>query len=849
MTEVYGWNGTTVYTSTEQKFNGRDQVLRTRQFEGTTSGSTYQDVTMTYDGFGRMKTRHYPIEDAQTETTWNYNLDDSIYQIIDPRGAITDFTYNSRGLTTQIAYTPVSGVPDTPTVTFDYDNLGNRTSVDVAGITDTTYSYDSLSRLTKERVRFDELGTTNFDVDHSYNLSGGLASIIDPFGYTVNYAQDKTGRLSSVSGNALAQHSTGAFADNIQYRAFGATKQMDFKLPSSQTAVVKMNYNNRLQVSHFEATQPGSTTLFTSNADFSYMADGSQAAKDDTINNAMDRTNKYDFAGRITYNQFGIDTATSKRVYEQSANYDAFSNLTDRATTYWDEQNAMDVEFTDGRITTDLSLVYDAAGNIVSKGIGATLRTDTFDASGRRSSSKDRWASSGGQGATVNERQTDHIVDGDGRPVIEKLGARQYSPNPGTLTMAVYKYQVWSSVLGQAVATMDPSGNQIENRIYAGSTLIATARGRSTTGTSADDAIDFHVKEPVTNTAVTYAYNATTSNWATAEQEPFGQNISSIDPYIEEWNNYGQVLNGAQDPEWQCMIPKEVYGGLEGMPTHCKLDHYREASSYELYEWRSTKKNKVNNVQSGISAVAATGRASSKAIPTAATTATNKADKGGPSDSENPDIPDCGTQDCFVTTSGFDELGEIDTSVSISQESTRDIVDQAIVDALSILETEQCRDLFGSGVDPYSELYRYAEYPSDVLGSLTLADLGGRRYEIDSSGKRTGRYDIAAANTVAITDAVPRPNKPPVSITTGANIKININAEAPFVVGFRDFLNVGASDRLYRALVVIHELGHALEFRNRYWSPIISDSGDAEASRQNSMLIYDVCFRDSKVKL
>ena len=229
----------------------------------------------------------------------------------------------------------------------------------------------------------------------------------------------------------------------------------------------------------------------------------------------------------------------------------------------------MDVSFTNGRITSDNSVVYDAAGNIVSKGTGATLRTDTFDASGRRSSTKDRWASSGGQGATVNERQTDHIVDGDGRPVIEKLGARQYSPTPGTLTMAVYKYQVWSSVLGQAVATMDPSGNQIENRIYAGSTLIATARGRSTTGTSADDAIDFHVKEPVTNTTVTYAYNATTSNWATAEQEPFGQNISSIDPYIEEWNNYAQVLNGAQDPEWQCVLYEKMNGDFTSMPTHC----------------------------------------------------------------------------------------------------------------------------------------------------------------------------------------------------------------------------------------------------------------------------------------
>jgi hypothetical protein len=36
-----------------------------------------------------MKTRHYPVEDDETETTWSYNLDDSISQVIDPRGAIT----------------------------------------------------------------------------------------------------------------------------------------------------------------------------------------------------------------------------------------------------------------------------------------------------------------------------------------------------------------------------------------------------------------------------------------------------------------------------------------------------------------------------------------------------------------------------------------------------------------------------------------------------------------------------------------------------------------------------------------------------------------------------------------
>ncbi|MFZ1699431.1 MAG: hypothetical protein WBO10_08775 [Pyrinomonadaceae bacterium] len=51
---------------------------------------------MTYDGHGRLKTRHNPIEDTSAATTWNYNTDYTVSQLIDPRGAITDFTYNSR---------------------------------------------------------------------------------------------------------------------------------------------------------------------------------------------------------------------------------------------------------------------------------------------------------------------------------------------------------------------------------------------------------------------------------------------------------------------------------------------------------------------------------------------------------------------------------------------------------------------------------------------------------------------------------------------------------------------------------------------------------------------------------
>lgn len=84
-TEIMNWDGATVYTSTVQTFDGRDNVVNTRQYAGNTGSSTFQDVSMTYDGHGRLKTRHYPVEDTGTDTEFFYNADGSVQQTIDPR--------------------------------------------------------------------------------------------------------------------------------------------------------------------------------------------------------------------------------------------------------------------------------------------------------------------------------------------------------------------------------------------------------------------------------------------------------------------------------------------------------------------------------------------------------------------------------------------------------------------------------------------------------------------------------------------------------------------------------------------------------------------------------------------
>jgi len=100
-TEAYEWDGTTLYATAVNTFNGRDQVTRTREFAGSASSETFQDTTATFDGHGRLKTSHRPEQrsgETLKYTTYNYNPDDSILNITDGRGVVTNYTYNSRGL-------------------------------------------------------------------------------------------------------------------------------------------------------------------------------------------------------------------------------------------------------------------------------------------------------------------------------------------------------------------------------------------------------------------------------------------------------------------------------------------------------------------------------------------------------------------------------------------------------------------------------------------------------------------------------------------------------------------------------------------------------------------------------
>jgi len=125
-TEMWTWpdgnKNRSVYSTTTNNFNARDQVTLVRQWVGAENGGgAYQDRTMAYDGYGRFLSKHVPEQRDQsnnpTSTTYSYNPDDTINTMSDGRGAAASYMYNNnRYLVNEIHYSD-----PTLNVAFNYD--------------------------------------------------------------------------------------------------------------------------------------------------------------------------------------------------------------------------------------------------------------------------------------------------------------------------------------------------------------------------------------------------------------------------------------------------------------------------------------------------------------------------------------------------------------------------------------------------------------------------------------------------------------------------------------------------------------------------------------------------------
>jgi len=552
--EVLNWNGT-VYSATVTSFNARDQVTLIRQWAGAENGGgAYQDTVMTYDGRGRLKTRHVPEQSAGTNTVWDYNSDDTIQKVTDARGASATYGYNNRHLVTSINYSAPSGITPTSNVTFGYDAAGNRTSM-TDGLGSQSYNYNQLSQMTSETRTFSGVGS--FTLGYDYNLAGQLKKITDATNMTINYGFDSIGRVNNVTGSDNLYAGVSNYASDFQYRAWNGLKAMT----DGKGYASSISYNARLRPASFQIS--GNTVA----QNYEYNNDGRLRFIANTTDRNFDRALTFDHVGRMTMATSGgaARNGAGDTPYHETFGYDAFSNLTFRTAESWNGQTS---DFDSASYTNyrRSGWGYDADGRNTTIG----TRSITFDAAGRRTYMTAQQVLWNGNEITVNQSTG---YDGD--------GLRVYEVASGATT-----YYLRSSVLGGTIIEeLNGSGQKTAGYVsLPGGQLLATQTS---------------VFEPTViwkhNTpAGTTEYTMNTANTAVgrAEFDPLGANISLEQPPEPP----PSPDEGELGPGYSGGIMGQRWSDFFNLDSGFVVDGHSESASYAMFfinfgtgnTWRDT---------------------------------------------------------------------------------------------------------------------------------------------------------------------------------------------------------------------------------------------------------------------
>ncbi|NOT62266.1 MAG: hypothetical protein HOP19_18825, partial [Acidobacteria bacterium] len=347
--QIFNWETTQVLRTSINAFNVRSQLVSTKDYvtgtiptDGSCPSGSCQFTELKYDGHARLSERWLPIYKGTTQDPsptpcdkYEYNDDDTLKKLTDPRQISANYLYNQRKLPLSITY---GGISAEKSVHFLYDELGNRTQMKEKTATDqlwgqVDYLYDTLGRMQYEKRQFFAQGFPQgfFKLNYDYNLSGKLkslgyeSSLFPSENFSLAYGFDKAGQLISMTGAGVGGVNTFLPSTSpVKYRAWGAAKQINY----SNGRMEKFDYNNRLQVKSYEIP---SSYNFT----YTYHEDG----KLKTANSYENHAFEYDAEGRLVKAIAGDENPNpnfpaSYGRYRQHFNYDAWGNLYFRVSAY-----------------------------------------------------------------------------------------------------------------------------------------------------------------------------------------------------------------------------------------------------------------------------------------------------------------------------------------------------------------------------------------------------------------------------------------------------------------------------------------------------------------------------------
>ncbi|MFW0753445.1 hypothetical protein ACN1C3_01675 [Pseudomonas sp. H11T01] len=284
-------------------------------------------------------------------THFEYDAQDNLTQVNDPRGVITRYQYDGLGNLTHLVS------PDSGNSTYEHDTAGNITQkIDARGVV-TSFTYDALNRLTARRYPAKpQLDTRlHYDAIAEGNKGIGRLTAVEDINSVLSYTYDEQGNVTGQRHVLKAYEAT--WSDILGYGYDGANRLSRIDYPSG----ISIDYlrNSAGQVSQV-LMRVGADEPINFARDLAYLPFG--PLKSLTWNNGTTLQRSYDQDYRLT----AQTVAGWSNIYDRDANSNTqiqSSRLGDLNYSY----DALDRLTEETNASQQQTFTYDAVGNRTDK--------------------------------------------------------------------------------------------------------------------------------------------------------------------------------------------------------------------------------------------------------------------------------------------------------------------------------------------------------------------------------------------------------------------------------------------------------------------------------------------------
>jgi RHS repeat-associated protein len=456
---------------------------------GPVNGVTYtgQPRTYVYDGLSRATS----VATPESGTVTNFYTNSSgqtcandptlVCRVQDARGIVKTLTYDGINRPLTVSYSD-----GTPSVTYAYDAGGvgafalDRLTSITEGSNSQTFTYNNLGRIISANQIIDSV---SYPLQYSYNLLGQLATITYPSGRVVTETYNNIGQPASIASGSTT------YLSGTSFNAAGET--LGFAMGNGVQGTFL--YNDHLQIAKLRYFKTGSPDILNLGYDYTSAAQSNNNGQIQAIHYytqdqppVEDQTKSesftYDAWNRLKAAQTISVNPNTAYTWSLTWGYDRLGNRKQQTLVNGNMPNGVNqpnftIDETKNQI---IGYCYDTAGNL----------TDTVTCpSGNHQYTYD------GANRLVNVSSATAAYTYFGPLRIKKTVS-------GTITRYIYS--------GSKTIAEYANGALSKEYIYAGSTLVATIAGSSTT---------YHHPDHLSNRAETDATGAVVR---TAGNLPFG---------------------------------------------------------------------------------------------------------------------------------------------------------------------------------------------------------------------------------------------------------------------------------------------------------------------------------------